>query len=156
MEDNRGKVLMEEHISLVEEPGSEYIDHVSSQNGVSCGRLVCTGFIQSKYKFGEWSHKIEKTKDTNKIALLAFTEVAVSQNTLLITIAKHLETVKERLFRIHSKRGCCTCLDVRIVSKAKAFQDSLESREKSLQAPDPENMVDVEEQTCSQKIFQAA
>ncbi|GBM31902.1 hypothetical protein AVEN_183300-1 [Araneus ventricosus] len=29
MEDNRRKVIIEEHISLVKEPGSEYIGHVS-------------------------------------------------------------------------------------------------------------------------------
>ncbi|GBO24241.1 hypothetical protein AVEN_212735-1, partial [Araneus ventricosus] len=33
MEDNRSKVIIEEHISLVKEPGSEYIGHVSVNFG---------------------------------------------------------------------------------------------------------------------------
>ncbi|GBM13587.1 hypothetical protein AVEN_123998-1 [Araneus ventricosus] len=33
MEDNRRKVIIEEHISLVKEPGSEYIGHVSINFG---------------------------------------------------------------------------------------------------------------------------
>ncbi|GBO29750.1 hypothetical protein AVEN_73166-1 [Araneus ventricosus] len=33
MEDNRRKVIIEEHISLVKEPGSEYIGHVSVNFG---------------------------------------------------------------------------------------------------------------------------
>ncbi|GBM82003.1 hypothetical protein AVEN_231484-1 [Araneus ventricosus] len=39
MEDNRRKVIIEEHISLVEEPGSEYIGHVS----VNFGRAQIIG-----------------------------------------------------------------------------------------------------------------
>ncbi|GBN27405.1 hypothetical protein AVEN_183716-1 [Araneus ventricosus] len=39
MEDNRRKVMTEEHISLVEEPGSEYISHVS----VNFGRAQING-----------------------------------------------------------------------------------------------------------------
>ncbi|GBM55126.1 hypothetical protein AVEN_207016-1 [Araneus ventricosus] len=39
MEDNRRKVIREEHISLVKEPGSEYIGHVS----VNFGRAQIIG-----------------------------------------------------------------------------------------------------------------
>ncbi|GBM83092.1 hypothetical protein AVEN_73090-1 [Araneus ventricosus] len=39
MEDNRRKVIIEEHISLAKEPGSEYIDHVS----VNFGRAQIIG-----------------------------------------------------------------------------------------------------------------
>ncbi|GBM51006.1 hypothetical protein AVEN_199772-1 [Araneus ventricosus] len=39
MEDNRRKVIIEEHISLVKEPGSEYIGHVS----VNFGRAQIIG-----------------------------------------------------------------------------------------------------------------
>ncbi|GBL75920.1 hypothetical protein AVEN_234254-1 [Araneus ventricosus] len=35
MEDNRRKVITEEHISLVKEPGSEYIGHVSVNFGMA-------------------------------------------------------------------------------------------------------------------------
>ncbi|GBN48952.1 hypothetical protein AVEN_71440-1 [Araneus ventricosus] len=34
MEDNRRKVIIEEHVSLVKQPGSEYVGHIS----VICGR----------------------------------------------------------------------------------------------------------------------
>ncbi|GBM41739.1 hypothetical protein AVEN_121660-1 [Araneus ventricosus] len=45
MEDNRRKIIIEEHISLVKEPGSEYIGHVS----VNFGRAQIIG--NNVYRF---------------------------------------------------------------------------------------------------------
>ncbi|GBO19864.1 hypothetical protein AVEN_24552-1 [Araneus ventricosus] len=45
MEDNRRKVIIEEHLSLVKEPGSEYIGHIS----VNYGRERKS--LEIKYRF---------------------------------------------------------------------------------------------------------
>ncbi|GBL72450.1 hypothetical protein AVEN_115370-1 [Araneus ventricosus] len=47
MEDNRRKVIIEEHISLVKEPGSEYNGHVSVNFGRAqiIGNNICSFFI---------------------------------------------------------------------------------------------------------------
>jgi hypothetical protein len=45
--------------------------------------------------FGEWYQKTNKTEDTNKLTLLAFTIIAILHNTLLATVINRLETVSK-------------------------------------------------------------
>ncbi|GBM03792.1 hypothetical protein AVEN_231276-1 [Araneus ventricosus] len=69
-------------------------------------------------KFGEWSHKIKETMYTNKIPLLAFKVITISDNTLLTPVVQLLETVSKHFFRYRSKHRCHTLLDLRHVGKA--------------------------------------
>jgi hypothetical protein len=72
--------------------------------------------------FGEWYQKTNKTKDTNKLTLLAFKIIAILHNTLLATFIKLLETVSKGLFRTRSKNRCHTFLHYSHVCKTCAFR----------------------------------
>jgi hypothetical protein len=69
--------------------------------------------------FGEWYQKANKTKDTNKLTLLAFKIIAILHNILLATFINLLETVSQGLFWNRSQNSCHTLLDCRrIILKA--------------------------------------
>jgi hypothetical protein len=53
--------------------------------------------------FREWYQKTNKTKDTNKLTLLAFKIIIILHNTLLATFIKLLETVSKGLVRNRSR-----------------------------------------------------
>jgi hypothetical protein len=88
--------------------------------------------IRSKYmvclkKFGEWYQKTNKTKDTNKLTLLAFKIIDILHNTLLATFIKLLETVSKGLFRNLLQNHCHTFLDCRHICKTCTFHDALQA-----------------------------
>ncbi|GBL75872.1 hypothetical protein AVEN_234219-1 [Araneus ventricosus] len=96
--------------------------------------------------FCEWFYKIEETKDISKLHLMALKVIVIGCNTLLTTLVKLMETVKEHLFRNRSKRRCHTRLDFQYVSKAQAFQDFLVVGERK-KVCRRQRLVDVEEQS---------
>jgi hypothetical protein len=69
--------------------------------------------------FGEWYQKTNKTKDTNKLTLLAFKIIAILHNARLATFIKLLETVSKGLFRNRSQNSRQTLLDCRRTAKKK-------------------------------------
>ena len=70
----------------------------------------------------------KETRETNKIALLAFKVFAISSNTLLTPGVQLLETVCIGFFRYSSKHRCHTLLDLSCVGKVLAFQNFFEAK----------------------------
>ncbi|GBN55207.1 hypothetical protein AVEN_211628-1 [Araneus ventricosus] len=76
MEDNRRKVIIKEHISLVKEPGSEYIGHVS----VNFGRAQIIG--NSIYSF---LLCVDNDIDVTKLVATEHLSTQVSKEVLYVT-----------------------------------------------------------------------
>ncbi|GBL78208.1 hypothetical protein AVEN_42774-1 [Araneus ventricosus] len=76
MKDNRRKVIIEEHISLVKEPGSEYIGHVS----VNFGRAQIIG--NNIYSFLSC---VDNDIDVTKLVATEHLSTQVSKEVLYVT-----------------------------------------------------------------------